>query len=469
MVLAVCHRVVRDGYAAEDAFQATFLVLARKAASLTQPELLGNWLYGVAYRTAMKTRREAAKRRAHEAQAVRAKEVGPSEEIDGHDLCAVVDEEINRLPERYRVPVALCYLQGQTNAEAAKRLGCSRGTIATLLARARDKLRRRFTQRGIGLSVGAALGTLNSTIQGGTVPLTLENVTVKAAALLVAGHAQAVGALAAQAAALAKGVSKAMLIEKLKIPVAILIVTALVGTGAGVGIYCTGAPVSEVEESAREAKAGQQNKIESHKGLTDKRSDERSRPAQTASLAGPVPPEERALFASFKKQLPSEAPPDQALVILDKDGHLSVLQRLIQIQPVLETVTSKNGREQTVAAKIIGKSYKSAAVYDFETVRVYDTKGREVDKKELRKRLKEETLALVAISDGPVDPLHLRLYKEDTLIFVPQAPPLRRAGGLRGARPAPPAAPPFPVTVPPGIARPERVDDPEESVPPSAP
>jgi RNA polymerase sigma factor (sigma-70 family) len=100
MVLAVCSRVVRDGHAAEDAFQATFFVLARKAASLSQPELLSNWLYGVAYRTAMKARREAANRRGHERQAVRAQEVGPSEEIDGQDLRAVMDEEINRLPQR---------------------------------------------------------------------------------------------------------------------------------------------------------------------------------------------------------------------------------------------------------------------------------------------------------------------------------------------------------------------------------
>ncbi len=160
MVLAVCRRVVRDGHMAEDAFQATFLVLARKAGSLARPELLGHWLHGVAYRTAAKARTETAKRRVHERQAVRPQEINPSDEFDWQDLRAVLDEEVNRLPDRYRVPVVLCYLQGQTNAEAARRLGCSRGTIATLLARARDKLRRRLTQRGVSLSAGITLAAL---------------------------------------------------------------------------------------------------------------------------------------------------------------------------------------------------------------------------------------------------------------------------------------------------------------------
>ncbi|MHB1423088.1 MAG: sigma-70 family RNA polymerase sigma factor [Gemmataceae bacterium] len=259
MVLAVCRRVVRDGHAAEDAFQATFLVLARKAGSLARPELLGNWLHGVAYRTAMKAKIETAKRRVHETRAVRPQEVDSRDETEWHDLRTVLDEEVNRLPERYRVPVVLCYLQGQTNAEAARRLGCSRGTVATLLARARDKLRRRLTQRGVGLTAGVALAALTRT-EGGAAPLALEHVTVKAAMLLAAGQTQAVGALAAQAVALAKGVSKGMLIEKLKIPTVILMMTALVGVGAGVGAYRASAQDSDVAESPKEAKPRPQNK-----------------------------------------------------------------------------------------------------------------------------------------------------------------------------------------------------------------
>lgn len=249
MVLAVCRRVLRDTHTAEDAFQATFLILARKADSLSKPELLGHWLHGVAYRTAVKARTEAARRRTHEQQAVLPQEIAPDDDFLWRDLRPVLDEEVNRLPNRYRVPVVLCYLQGQTNAEAARRLGCSRGTVATLLARAREKLRRRLTQRGVSLSVGVALTALVRTAQGGAVPRTLEQVTVKAAALLAAGQTSALGALAVHAVALAKGVSKGMLMEKLKLPVAIVMMTALVGTGAGVTAYCVRAQEGGVTEA----------------------------------------------------------------------------------------------------------------------------------------------------------------------------------------------------------------------------
>jgi RNA polymerase sigma factor (sigma-70 family) len=456
MVLAVCRRVVRDGHAAEDAFQATFLVLARKAGSLSHPELLGHWLYGVAYRTAMKARREAAKRRAHETQAVRVQEGRPSEEIHRQDLRAVLDEEVNRLPERYRVPVVLCYLQGQTNAEAARRLGCSRGTIATLLARARDKLRRRLTQRGI------TLGVLTPTLRGEAVPLALQNVTVKAAALLSAGQMQAVGALATQAVALAKGVSKAMLFEKLRIPVAILLVIALVGTGAGVGVYCTGAPASEVAESAQEAKPGPQNKAERQKQLADKPSDESLRKPPPAPVAK----------HNFRGELPTKvAPFIQILVMLGEDGQLTVCQNGVSFRAVSEVATLKDGRKYPISY-FEEESRYVVDILPIDQVRVYDTKGRKIDAKELRKRLKGETLALASTDGCTPDPLHLRLYKENTLVFVGPvlqaqgvgAPPLVGHPQLPlPVEPVPPAAVPAPLPVTPS----QRSTDPKEKAPPS--
>jgi RNA polymerase sigma factor (sigma-70 family) len=252
MVFAVCLRIVRDAHTAEDAFQATFLVLARKAASLRQPELLGPWLYGVASRTARKAKIETARRYSHERQAVRVQEVEPDDECEREELRVVLDEEIQRLPERYRVPVVLCYLQGQTNAQAADRLGCSRGTVATLLARAREKLRRRLAQRGIGLSIGAALAALAESVNAGVVSIALEQSIGKAAVLLAAGQTQAAGALAAQAVVLAKAVCKGMLMEKLKITAVILMLTALVGTGTGIGVFRAGA--QETEPADAEAK-----------------------------------------------------------------------------------------------------------------------------------------------------------------------------------------------------------------------
>src|SRR5581483_5957548 len=140
LVLGVLRRVLWDWHAADDAFQAVFMVLARKAPCLRQPQLLGNWLHGVALRTALKARAEALRRRVHERQAAAERPAAdfPNDAIILQDLRAILDEEIDRLPTRYRLPVVLCYLQSMTNLEASRLLGCSRGTIATRLARARE-------------------------------------------------------------------------------------------------------------------------------------------------------------------------------------------------------------------------------------------------------------------------------------------------------------------------------------------
>src|SRR5436305_9760317 len=126
MVLGVCARVLGDSPAAEDAFQAAFIVLARRAGALSRPGLLANWLYGVAYRTALKVRAAAARRRAAERQSRPPAGTDPLDELMRRDLRLVLDDELSRLPEKYRVPLVLCYLDGHTHAEVARRLGCPR-------------------------------------------------------------------------------------------------------------------------------------------------------------------------------------------------------------------------------------------------------------------------------------------------------------------------------------------------------
>jgi len=153
------------------------------------------------------------------------------------DLRPVLDEEIGRLPERHRVAVVLCYLEGQTNAEAARRLGCPRGTVATLLARARVRLRRRLTSRGLGLPAGLA-ALLVSQASGAIVPGVLRDSTVTAAAVFAADPTRAAGLVSARAASLAQGVTMATL-TKAKIVTAILFLVGL--AGAGRAIYCAAA------------------------------------------------------------------------------------------------------------------------------------------------------------------------------------------------------------------------------------
>ena len=153
LVYGVCRRILSDANDAEDAFQATFLVLVRKGATLREPGKLASWLYGVAYRTARKLKAKAALRTKSERQASEMPTKSDHRDMTYEELQAVLDEEISQLPEKYALPLVLCYLEGKTNAEAAKQLGWPEGSISRRLSRARELLRSRLARRGLALSV----------------------------------------------------------------------------------------------------------------------------------------------------------------------------------------------------------------------------------------------------------------------------------------------------------------------------
>jgi RNA polymerase sigma factor (sigma-70 family) len=224
MVLGVCRRLLRNAQDAEDAFQATFLVLVRKAAALGHRELLGNWLYGVAYRTALDARAAAARRRARERQVSPMPEAEVNEGADvGRDLRGLLDRELNRLPDKYRVPVVLCDLQGRTRRDVADQLGVPVGTLSGRLTTAHRLLARRLGRYGLSLAGGALAAVLSEGAAPACVPAPLVAATVEAAA----------GAVSAPAAALAEGVVKALLLRKLKIVTAVVLAAAPV-VGAAV-------------------------------------------------------------------------------------------------------------------------------------------------------------------------------------------------------------------------------------------
>lgn len=232
MVWGVCRRILRHHHDAEDAFQATFLVLARKAASIRPREMVANWLHGVAHQTALKARATRSKRQRRERQVTNMPEPEMVEHQDLRpDLQLLLDEELRGLPAKYRIAILLCDLEGKSRHAAAQQLGLPEGTVASRLARARTLLAKRLAAKGVVLSGGGLAAALSADAVSACVPPLVLSSTIKAVTRVAAGHAVA-GLVSAQVTALTEGVVKAMLLSKLRIVTAILCVIALLGAGA---------------------------------------------------------------------------------------------------------------------------------------------------------------------------------------------------------------------------------------------
>jgi RNA polymerase sigma factor (sigma-70 family) len=234
MVFGVCRRIVRNHHDAEDAFQATFLVLARKASSVKPRERVANWLHGVALRTARKAKAMTVKRRGREKQVTDMPDPEATQQDQWRDLPPLLDQELNGLPENYRLPILLCELEGKTIKDAALQLGWPQGSLAGRLARGRQLLAKRLASRGVVLSAGSLAAVVSQKVASAAVPTSLMSSTVKAAAMIAAGQATVAGVVPAKVAALMEGVVKSMMLTKLsKAAVAGLVVLCLCGLGVG--------------------------------------------------------------------------------------------------------------------------------------------------------------------------------------------------------------------------------------------
>jgi RNA polymerase sigma factor (sigma-70 family) len=225
LVLGVCRRVLHETADAEDAFQAVFLVLLRRARALNRERSLANYLYTVAYHTALRAKANAARRLRQERQVHDMPRAAPPAEDVWLDLRPVLDDELNRLPDKYRAPVVLCYLEGKTNEEAARLLGCPVGTVKGRLARARTLLRTRLSRRGVTLPAGLLGATLAERAMA-AVPAALGEAAFQTAMLAAAGNATA------PAVVLADGVLKALLVARFKAATAVLLAAGTLLLGA---------------------------------------------------------------------------------------------------------------------------------------------------------------------------------------------------------------------------------------------
>jgi RNA polymerase sigma-70 factor (ECF subfamily) len=298
MVLNLCQRILQNEHDAEDAFQATFLVLSRKATSLPPRESLCGWLHSVAGRIAQKAKVAAARRRKNEGL-VPEKPVGdPLAQMSLQEARKILDAELARLPDKFRAPLILCYLEGLARDEAANRLGWSVSTLKSRLKQARDKLGRRLASRGIPLSIAFGSLLFHEGMALGAVPSFLMNSTIEAVMCLAAGNS-ATSAVSAKVVALTEGVLKAMYLTKLKTVLTVMLALSLIGAAASVFTYRTLG--GDQKELAKQVGVKPAEKVadERKSDKTDKDKLQGSWNAVSAEMGGKEIPEETVKSCKF--------------------------------------------------------------------------------------------------------------------------------------------------------------------------
>ncbi len=452
MVLAACRRVTGRPHDADDAFQAAFLVLARRAAHLSRPELLANWLYGVACRTALEAR--AARRRVEEHVVPAAPEpAAPSlpDPGDMTELRRVIDEELAKLPDKYRTAVVLCDLEGLPRAAAATQLGIPEGTLSSRLAHARKVLAERLTRRGVTASATTLATALGRDLMAVAVPFNLMYTTVHTAVRFAPG-----GAVSPAVSSLVDGVLKTMLVTRLRQTFGIgLLACGLIGVGGALAQQLRTTLPADPDAPP----AAPVNPLYAV-------------PFVDSGTVPTAPPKKIVAKGIADDDVPYGTFPTQAVVRIE-EGKLIVRQRAHYYEP-----TKHIAGGATVVTNYERKSGVTATTHDPADVAVFDMKGNRLLPKAWKELLKSDVHALIA-SDGKLpNPRELTLFKQDTLLIVlpaqttPFAYNATTVGGNTFYAPTAPGVQPGVTIPPPALAPgfvPQGVRPPSGSATPAVP
>lgn len=401
MVLAVCRRVTGRPHDAEDAFQAAFLVLARRAGHISRPELLANYLYGIAYRTALEAR--AARRRVEEHVVPAAPEpAAPPPPDDVTDLRRVIDEELARLPDKYRAAVVLCDLEGLPRAVAAAQMGIPEGTLSSRLAHARKVLAERLSRRGVTASATAIAAAFGREALGTAVPHTLTNTTVSAAVRFAPGGT-APPAVSPAVSSLTEGVLKTMLATRLRQTFAVgLLVCGLVGVSSALGQqFRTTLPVENAPPVVAYDPTSGVYFVEGQPKATEPK----KYPAKGVE-------DDDVPYGTF---------PTQAVVRMD-DGKLLVRQRSHYYESKVVATTGNARSPSREVTTYVHKSGVVATTHDPADVAVFDMKGNRLAPKTWKDLFRSDVHVLVSTDGKLPNPRELALFKQDTLLVILPTP-----------------------------------------------
>jgi RNA polymerase sigma factor (sigma-70 family) len=404
MVLGVCRRVLGDAHDAEDAFQATFLILARKAASAARYRAVGGWLHEVAYHVALRERARTARRQQHERGVARVSAQETMTDLDRRELRQVLDEELRRLPERYRTPLVLCYLEGRSTEEAARALACPVSTLGWRLSRGRELLRGRLVRRGLSLpaaAVGAALAEQASA----ALPAALAAAVVQGAVAFTRGPAAAGGA-SPGAAALAEGELLSMSLTKVKFAAALALTVAL-GLGAGLWTFRTLAadppPESKAgRPGAAAPKAAAPKAVARVVSFQERKTFKSARRPDTARAV------QFLAFSPDGKRLVEGDSREASLFDAATGKELAALKGPVEKPTPFNLETGVKGQIATLAAHFVfGAAGKELAAVDESGVTLWDLKTRKIlaeldiggDRGD-RRPLSFQSLAVTCSADG---------------------------------------------------------------------